>query len=323
MLLHGRGGSIPAMNSGIVRQVFSTKGFASGKIVAATRPGRLILASKNGLKSRLATVAACHDRQPRGWPQAQEQAMTLKAYDPAQLDELALRLLDLAAIFREMSRRGREAGIEAMPLNDRKAQEWCQKLEHWALKAQSELHLEVLRGTGRTAGPSGHREIAAPMWGKGAGLPMSAAPKGGVGSLPRLPAMPPPVFSDQISRRIPQRPHPPPGPRWAGLRRPCALGKACPASPQKRSTTLQRRPASGCSRPAELDDEHHVLMKPDGLGPCPSTPAARNGGLAVPHGSRRGPNPMSVETLHTIIGCAFVFVWLVVGDITLSNPRRS
>lgn len=69
--------------------------------------------------------------------------MTLKAYDPAQLDEFALRLLDLAAIFREMSRRGREAGITAMPLNDRKAQEWCEKLEHWALKAQGEMDLEV------------------------------------------------------------------------------------------------------------------------------------------------------------------------------------
>jgi len=47
-----------------------------------------------------------------------------------------------------MSRRGQEAGITAMLLNDRKAQEWCAKLEHGALKAQRDLEWEVRAAQG-------------------------------------------------------------------------------------------------------------------------------------------------------------------------------
>lgn len=65
--------------------------------------------------------------------------MTLKRYSPDDLDTFALRLLDLATIFREMSRRSREEQLPAMPLNDKKAQEWCARLEHWAVRAQAEL----------------------------------------------------------------------------------------------------------------------------------------------------------------------------------------
>jgi hypothetical protein len=65
--------------------------------------------------------------------------MTLKRYNPNDLDAFSLRLLDLAAIFREMARRTRDEHLPPMPLNDKKAQEWCAKLEHWAVRAQAEL----------------------------------------------------------------------------------------------------------------------------------------------------------------------------------------
>jgi hypothetical protein len=65
--------------------------------------------------------------------------MTLKRYSPDDLDAFALRLLDVAAILREMSRRSRDEDLPAMPLNDKKAQEWCAKLEHWAVRAHAEL----------------------------------------------------------------------------------------------------------------------------------------------------------------------------------------
>ena len=69
--------------------------------------------------------------------------MTLANYSPDQLDALTLRLLDIAAIFREMSLQARQQGLEAIPLHDRKAQEWCDRLEHWARRAQVELDLKV------------------------------------------------------------------------------------------------------------------------------------------------------------------------------------
>ena len=65
--------------------------------------------------------------------------MTLKRYNPDDLNAFALRLLDLATIFREMGRRSREEQLPAMPLNDKKAQEWCAKLERWAVRAQADL----------------------------------------------------------------------------------------------------------------------------------------------------------------------------------------
>jgi len=69
--------------------------------------------------------------------------MTLANYNAGQLDQLALRLLDIAAIFREMAIRSREREIEPLPLHDRKAQEWCDKLEHWARRAQAEMDVKM------------------------------------------------------------------------------------------------------------------------------------------------------------------------------------
>lgn len=72
-------------------------------------------------------------------------SMTLQTYDPQQLDQLALRLLDLAAISRQMANRSREYGITDLALHDKKALEWCAKLEQWALKTQTDLEVRILQ----------------------------------------------------------------------------------------------------------------------------------------------------------------------------------
>jgi len=71
--------------------------------------------------------------------------MTLRAYDPKQLDQMALRILDLAATVRQMANRSREFGIVDFPLHDKKAQEWCAHLEQWALKTQADLEVKILQ----------------------------------------------------------------------------------------------------------------------------------------------------------------------------------
>ncbi|MCE5269372.1 MAG: hypothetical protein LLG00_15965 [Planctomycetaceae bacterium] len=71
--------------------------------------------------------------------------MTLEPYDPQRLDQFALRLLDLAAILREMAQRSREHGISDLALHDKKALEWCTKLEQWAEKTRGDLELRVIQ----------------------------------------------------------------------------------------------------------------------------------------------------------------------------------
>jgi len=69
--------------------------------------------------------------------------MTLQLYDPERLDQLALRLLDLAAAMRGMANRCREHGIDDLTIHDKKALEWCAKLDHWASKSQAEVEVRV------------------------------------------------------------------------------------------------------------------------------------------------------------------------------------
>jgi hypothetical protein len=71
--------------------------------------------------------------------------MTLQTYDPNQVDQFALRLLDLAAILRRMANRSREHGIADLALHDKKALEWCTKLEQWAHKTQADLEVRILQ----------------------------------------------------------------------------------------------------------------------------------------------------------------------------------
>ncbi len=71
--------------------------------------------------------------------------MTLQTYDPKKLDDLTLRLLDLAAIVRRMANRSREFDIADLAVHDKKAIEWCAKLEQWAHKTQADLQVRIVQ----------------------------------------------------------------------------------------------------------------------------------------------------------------------------------
>jgi len=70
--------------------------------------------------------------------------MTRKPYDPPMLDQVALRLLDLAAAVRQMALRAREFPVQDFALHDKKASEWVAKLERWAQKSAAELEMRIL-----------------------------------------------------------------------------------------------------------------------------------------------------------------------------------
>ncbi len=75
--------------------------------------------------------------------------MTLETYDPDRLDALSLRILDLCARLRTLARTSREADLPAVDLHDRKALEWLDKLEKWAITAESEVHRQVQLAKGQ------------------------------------------------------------------------------------------------------------------------------------------------------------------------------
>ena len=74
--------------------------------------------------------------------------MTLIPYDPKRLDDLALRLFDLAAVYRGLAQRCRKEGIESITLHDKKAMEWIAKLEFWAHESAQKLSLLELHHRG-------------------------------------------------------------------------------------------------------------------------------------------------------------------------------
>ncbi len=84
-------------------------------------------------------------------------SMTLQTYDPQQVDQLALRLLDLAAVVRQMANRSRENGIADFALHDKKALEWCAKLEQWARKTPLRSRGANPSGQGRAPWPCRRR----------------------------------------------------------------------------------------------------------------------------------------------------------------------
>jgi hypothetical protein len=84
-------------------------------------------------------------------------SMTLQMYDPQELDQLALRLLDLAAIVRHMANQSREYGITDLALHDKKAREWCVKLERWARKTQADLEVRILQDKAERRGSAAAR----------------------------------------------------------------------------------------------------------------------------------------------------------------------
>jgi len=74
--------------------------------------------------------------------------MTLIPYSPTALDELALRLFDVAAQVRQMANYSRENSVVSVPLHGNKAQEWLGHLERWAFDGQGRLEAHVLRERG-------------------------------------------------------------------------------------------------------------------------------------------------------------------------------
>jgi hypothetical protein len=83
--------------------------------------------------------------------------MTLQRYSPERLDQFALRLLDLAAMLRGMAGSSRENGIADLAVHDRKAEEWCAKLEDWLHKAQTHLEIRIRQARAkRRAISAGH-----------------------------------------------------------------------------------------------------------------------------------------------------------------------
>jgi hypothetical protein len=74
--------------------------------------------------------------------------MTLVPHSPATLDALALRLLDIAALVREMANSSRENQIESLQLHGNKAQEWMTRLEEWAHDGAARLERQVIRERG-------------------------------------------------------------------------------------------------------------------------------------------------------------------------------
>jgi hypothetical protein len=74
--------------------------------------------------------------------------MTLTPYSPATLDALTLRLLDVAALVRNMANKSRENGVDSFALHGNKVQEWMGHLEEWAYDGAARLESQVMRERG-------------------------------------------------------------------------------------------------------------------------------------------------------------------------------
>jgi hypothetical protein len=76
--------------------------------------------------------------------------MTREAYSPDQLDQLALRFLDIASVLRKMVTSIKENDVSSVELNDRKAREYLDRLELWAHKSAADLDRKILAQRGAT-----------------------------------------------------------------------------------------------------------------------------------------------------------------------------
>lgn len=75
--------------------------------------------------------------------------MTLQPYGPEELDQFALRLLDVAAVLREMANKSRENEVADLALHDKKAQEWCNRLDDWAHQVQADFDVKMRQARAR------------------------------------------------------------------------------------------------------------------------------------------------------------------------------
>lgn len=68
--------------------------------------------------------------------------MTINAYSPERLEQLAMRFFDLAAQLRAIARQSRQQNLQNIPVHDRKAIQWCENLEIWVKK--TELNFQIV-----------------------------------------------------------------------------------------------------------------------------------------------------------------------------------
>ena len=71
--------------------------------------------------------------------------MTLSNFPPEALDDLALRVLDIAATIREMAISSRENQLTGFQLHGNKVHEWLGRLEEWVLESTGRLDVEVAK----------------------------------------------------------------------------------------------------------------------------------------------------------------------------------
>lgn len=69
--------------------------------------------------------------------------MTINAYSPDRLDQLALRFFDLAAHLRQIARQARQQEMPDIPIHDRKALQWCENLEVWVKRTDLNFRIAL------------------------------------------------------------------------------------------------------------------------------------------------------------------------------------
>jgi hypothetical protein len=74
--------------------------------------------------------------------------MTLTPFTPETLDGLALRLLDLAAMLRDMANTTRDHDVSGFQLHVNKVNEWLAHLENWGHDGQAKLETLLIKQRG-------------------------------------------------------------------------------------------------------------------------------------------------------------------------------
>lgn len=78
--------------------------------------------------------------------------MTLSNFPPEALDDLALRVLDIAATIREMAILSRENQLNGFQLHGNKVHEWLGHLEEWAIESTGRLDVDLVKLKGARRG---------------------------------------------------------------------------------------------------------------------------------------------------------------------------
>jgi len=71
--------------------------------------------------------------------------VTLQSYSSDEMDEFAVRLFDISAQLRGISKDMRINQIDRFMINDKKALLMCEHLEIWAQKTRNNFDLELMR----------------------------------------------------------------------------------------------------------------------------------------------------------------------------------